>query len=316
MPPPQQHLLLLPGLLCSPRLFDRVLAALPHALTGRGVDPASVTVSVPPTHTHADVREVAAHLLATAVAPAGARLSIAGFSYGGYVALEMAHQAPHRVRRLALLSSQARPDSDVIRARRAAQVERAVAEGGLAGVLLEQLPKLLHPSHLPPGWEGEVAGGALPSDPGDDDAWARWEGRPAERGGLVATVARMAAEVGVRGFAAQQAACAGREDRRDAARAVARGGAPTLLCFGREDHLIPLRSHTQLFDELLAAGAGGGGGGDGGGAGRPHQPGGAHAHPVLLRELGRGTAHMPPLERPTDVAAALADWMARPAPGD
>src|SRR5690242_12919738 len=43
-------------------------------------------------------------------APAG-MLSVAGHSMGGYVALELVRQAPRRVERLALLNTNARPDS-------------------------------------------------------------------------------------------------------------------------------------------------------------------------------------------------------------
>lgn len=277
------QLLMLPGLLCSPRVFRQIIPRLGQA----GID-----AIVEPTHHNDDIRELARELLAHIAAP---YISLAGFSFGGYVALEMASQAPGRIRGIALISTQARPDSGVIRLRRAQQVARARDAGTLKGVLRGQLPKLIHATKRPEGWERLLD--TMPQDPHSVE-WDSLEALPGSAG-LVATLARMASEVGVEGFANQQACCAVRSDHRETLKSLVRAGVPILQCFGREDELIPLRSHMQLYEELIIAGAN-------------HKGASHHGHPVTLRELAHGTAHMPPLERPDDVAAAIIEWMQKP----
>lgn len=288
-----EHVLLIPGLLCSPRLFAAQAAALRRA---------GHAVTIPPTAVAPDIAAVAESVLATAPP----HFALAGFSFGGYVALEVARQAEAgRVTRLALLSSQARPDTPQQTARRRAQVAQARASGSLEGVLRAQLPNLLHPSHLPPQWEARVAelcaaaGGAPP-------AAAAVVGAPPRAPPLDVCVA-MAADVGVEGFALQQEACISRRDGQDTLLALAARGVPLMLLLGREDALIPARASVALFDAAVAASAG---------RARSHGDG-AHAHhsrthhhaPVLLRELAPGVGHMTPLERPDDVSQALLEWL-------
>ncbi|ADV68205.1 alpha/beta fold hydrolase [Deinococcus maricopensis] len=54
---------------------------------------------------------------------------LVGLSMGGYLALEVLHQAPGRVHRLVLADTTARADTDERRATRHAQAERALHEG-------------------------------------------------------------------------------------------------------------------------------------------------------------------------------------------
>jgi len=91
------HIVLVPGLLCSPRLYERVLPAIwAHG-----------AVTIADTRRDDTVAGVAARLLATAPE----RFALAGLSMGGYISLEVMRQAPDRVRALALLSTSARPDT-------------------------------------------------------------------------------------------------------------------------------------------------------------------------------------------------------------
>jgi pimeloyl-ACP methyl ester carboxylesterase/protein-S-isoprenylcysteine O-methyltransferase Ste14 len=90
-------LVLVPGLLCSARLFTPQVAALwPFG-----------PVTVADHRWEDDVGAVAGRILAAAPP----RFALAGLSYGGYVALEMVRQAPGRIDRLALLDTSARPDT-------------------------------------------------------------------------------------------------------------------------------------------------------------------------------------------------------------
>jgi pimeloyl-ACP methyl ester carboxylesterase len=328
--PPASHVLLVPGLLCTPRVF----AAVAPALAGAGHAAAYVDHSAAP-----DVAAVAR----AALARAPPRFALAGFSYGGYVALEMARQAPERLTHLALLSSQARADSPQHTARRRALIASARAEGGLVGVLREHLPKLLHPAHLPPGWEARLEAAASAASGGGPAGSPQHDGSAAAAAGgstpFDAALA-MALQTGVDAFETQQRAIMSRRDARDVARGLASAGVPVLTLFGREDEIIPARSHMQLFDELLVAAAAGAprpqparsrrtydrgaGAGGGGGASPPPPPQSQallplsalvhhHAH-VLLHELAPGVGHLTPLEAPSAVADALLQLLRWPSP--
>ena len=82
---------------------------------------------------------------ALASAPEG-RICLAGHSMGGYVALEVMRQAPGKVERLALLNTNARPDSpESTENRRRAM---ALAQRDFPAVIEALLPKQLTPEHL------------------------------------------------------------------------------------------------------------------------------------------------------------------------
>jgi pimeloyl-ACP methyl ester carboxylesterase len=88
--------LLVPGLLCSARLFAAQIPELWRF--------GPVTVADP---THDDSMEAIARRI---LADAPPRFALAGLSMGGYLAFEILRQAPERVERLALLDTGARPD--------------------------------------------------------------------------------------------------------------------------------------------------------------------------------------------------------------
>lgn len=90
------HLLLLPGLNNTGHVFDDVIAALPPGLHAQAPD-------LPPLDT---VEAIADAVLAEAPE----RFWLAGFSFGGYVAMAVLDRAPERVQGIALLCSLARAD--------------------------------------------------------------------------------------------------------------------------------------------------------------------------------------------------------------
>ena len=74
------------------------------------------------------------------------RFAVAGLSMGGYVALEVMRQAPERVSALALLNTNARPDT----AEGTANRRRLMALAGkdFPAVNAALVPRLLHPDHM------------------------------------------------------------------------------------------------------------------------------------------------------------------------
>jgi pimeloyl-ACP methyl ester carboxylesterase len=124
-------IVLVPGLLTSPRLYAAQLPALwQHG---------PVTIA---DNTRDDtIAAIASRILADAPP----RFALAGLSMGGYICFELARQAPDRVDRLALLDTSARPDTPEVTGRRQAQIALA-RSGGFAEVADQQFPLLIHPS--------------------------------------------------------------------------------------------------------------------------------------------------------------------------
>jgi pimeloyl-ACP methyl ester carboxylesterase len=192
-----QELLLLPGLLNDSRLWGPVRAGL----EGRA------TIIVGDVTRDDSVAAMAARVLAEAPP----FFALGGFSLGGYVALEILRQAPERVTRLALISTQARPDTPEIAKRRRLLIKQSRI-GEFRGISKRLLPSLVHPSRL-------------------DDA------------ALTALLQEMALAVGVEGFVRQETAIIERIDSRPFLEAVA---VPTLIAGGREDQVTTLEAAEEM----------------------------------------------------------------------
>jgi pimeloyl-ACP methyl ester carboxylesterase len=74
------------------------------------------------------------------------RFALAGLSMGGYIALEMVRQAPERVTQLALLDTNARPDTPEQSERRTRLIEMA-ERGQFSGIAELMIPAFLHKAH-------------------------------------------------------------------------------------------------------------------------------------------------------------------------
>jgi pimeloyl-ACP methyl ester carboxylesterase len=109
------HLVLVPGLLCTERLFAEQIAVL-----GAAAD-----ISVADHTGFASLPEIARAILATAPE----RFALAGLSMGGYIAFEILRQARDRVTRLALLDTNARADRPDQPAQRRELIALAEKEG-------------------------------------------------------------------------------------------------------------------------------------------------------------------------------------------
>jgi pimeloyl-ACP methyl ester carboxylesterase len=120
---------LIPGLLCSPRLYGEQLPQLwrfgPLVLAD---------------HTRDDSMPAIARRILAAAPP---RFALVGLSMGGYIAFEIMRTSPDRVARLALLDTSAREDTPGQTDRRRAQI--ALARGRRFGDVVDQLfPSWVH----------------------------------------------------------------------------------------------------------------------------------------------------------------------------
>ena len=124
-------ILLVPGLVSSPRIFAPVVPALwrhgPVTLANHIRDDNMATIA----------RRI--------LAEAPPRFALAGHSMGGYIAFEIMRQAPERVARLALINTQARADTPEATTRRRSQIARAQT-GEYRAILDELFPGFVHPS--------------------------------------------------------------------------------------------------------------------------------------------------------------------------
>jgi len=191
------------------------------------------------------ISEMATRILAGAPE----KFSMVALSMGGYVAQEIMRQAPERVTRLALIDTSARGDTDDQLTRRAhliKQVEK-VAPTWFNGVTKRLLPLLIHP------------------DRQNDE-------------GLIATIKKMAKEIGRDGYIRQQRAIMNRADGVADLTAI---GCPTLVLCGRQDVLTPVKVHEEMATRI---------------------PG---ARLVVIEDCG----HLAPLEQPHAVTAVLRYWL-------
>ena len=125
--------LLVPGLLCSARLYAPQITALwPHG-----------PVMVADHRREDDIKAVAGQILRDAPP----RFALAGLSYGGYIAFEIMRQAADRVAKLALLDTSARPDTPEQTAARYAFITMA-EEGRLSDVVDTLYPRFVHKDRL------------------------------------------------------------------------------------------------------------------------------------------------------------------------
>jgi len=125
-------LILLPGLACDERLWQAQLPILPPQLNVR-VSDAHMR--------HASIEAMARAVLAEHDGP----LVLCGASMGGMVAMEAARQAPGRIAGLALLGTNARPESPETFQLRADAIE-LFAQGNVRDVIEPNVVFAFHPA--------------------------------------------------------------------------------------------------------------------------------------------------------------------------
>jgi pimeloyl-ACP methyl ester carboxylesterase len=125
--------ILVPGLLCSARLFAEQIPALWRFGAVTVVD-----------HRQDETLDAIAARILKAAPP---RFALCGLSMGGYIAYAILRAAPERVAKLALLDTAARADTPEQTERRMKQI--ALAQSGkLNDVVDTLLPLFLHKDHL------------------------------------------------------------------------------------------------------------------------------------------------------------------------
>ena len=127
MTSPRLHTVLIPGLLCSARLYSPVLPTAG----------AYGAVTVADNRRDDTIRGMAARVLDDAPE----RFVLVGLSMGGYVAHEVVRQAPERVSGLVLISTSARPDTAEQLASRQRQ-RQTVLDGGFDDLVEAVFPVL------------------------------------------------------------------------------------------------------------------------------------------------------------------------------
>lgn len=193
-------LLLVPGLLCDAALWQPQIDHLADRVDCLIGD------------TTKD--DTAAGMAARILAAAPPRFQLAGLSMGGYVVFEILRRAPERVSKLALLDTQARPDTDEQRERRKGLM-RLAEIGRFKGVTPRLLPMLVHEDRL------------------SDTV-------------LTDIVIGMAERIGKDAYLRQQNAILTRKDSRPMLPALS---IPTLIVCGQQDALTP----PDRSEEMAAA---------------------------------------------------------------
>ncbi|MGE5616158.1 MAG: alpha/beta fold hydrolase [Bacillota bacterium] len=198
------NLLLLPGLLEDAEGFAHQVAGLREAAN---VVVADLTRSATMEGLARDALEQA---------PEGP-LAIAGHSMGGYVALEIMRQAPERIAALALLNTNARPDSPESTENRRRLL--ALAERDFDAVINTLLARQMTAAHL-------------------------------SNSLLAGTIANMAHSVGKEAFARQQNAIIHRIDSRPH---LAKIRCKTLVVAARDDAIMPLDALEEIAEGVPRA---------------------------------------------------------------
>jgi pimeloyl-ACP methyl ester carboxylesterase len=197
-------IVLVPGLICSARIWAPVMPALwRHG-------PVMVA-----NHIRDDSMAAIARRILTEAPP---RFALAGHSMGGYIAFEIMRQAPERVAKLALLNTQARPDTPEATARRRGMVTRAQG-GGYRAVVDELWTNFVHPSR-----SGDAS--------------------------LRQVVHDMADDVGVEAFVRQQNAIMTRPDSRPTLTAIR---CPTLVLTCDSDNTVPNELSQEMTDAIAGS---------------------------------------------------------------
>ena len=198
---PRPTLVLLPGLLNTRRVFEHQIEALSDV----------ADCIVPELWQHDTIGAMAEATLA--MAPAA--FALVGFSMGGYVAFEILRRAPARVERLALMDTQATPDTPEATARRRGFVDQTKM-GRFHGVQPSLLPQIVHRSRL------------------------------ADQS-VIQPIVEMAAEVGADGFCRSQVAMIDRPDSRPLLVEIKQ---PTLVLVGRQDIATPLVRAEEMAADI------------------------------------------------------------------
>jgi len=223
-------LVLIPGLNNTRGVFDQVIGELPPHVTGIAVDnPAIASVDC----------------IAQALLPGlPERFWLAGFSFGGYVAMALLATAPERVQGIAMICTSPAGENPAAAAKRQAGLD-AVAQGRYFEMIDAQAANAFHPDSL-------------------------------ANEALMQARRQMVRDYGPEKFSAHVRATMARPDR-------------TALLDGSRPTLVVSASHDQAFTPAVMAYA--------------------NAIPGARQVLIQGAGHLVPMEKPTELAQALSEWI-------
>lgn len=196
-----EPLVLLPGFMCDSRLFQAQISDL-----GR-----EVVIIVAPVWQGERIEEIASNLLPQLPS----KFALAGHSFGGMVAMEIARRAPERVTRIALMNVTPLPEAPEFAALREPRIVGA-RSGRLTEIMDEEIP----PNALAPG--------------------------PA-RGAARALIHDMAEALGSEAFYCQTRAMQRRRDQQSTLRKL---NQPMLILCGAHDTIFPVKRH-EFLAELI-----------------------------------------------------------------
>lgn len=191
-----RNLVLVPGLVCDFEIWRHQLDHLSDV----------AEIFVP----NASMGETMAEMASIVLDEAPDQFALAGFSMGGYVALEMLRQAPDRITRLAVLDTSATADTPEKSAGRQTAIA-ACENGEYDQIIANMLTVLLHPGH--------------------------------QKEPYVSFVKAMAARVGAEVFARRHRAMMTRTDSRDLLKAT---NIPVRAICGRQDAMSPVEGHEEM----------------------------------------------------------------------
>ena len=192
----KQNLVLIPGLVCDEQVWRHQAEFLSDI----------AEIIIPPVVKSSTMSGLAEEVLAISAET----FAVAGFSMGGYVAMEMYRQAPERISRLALLDTTARDDTKIKAAARISAIQ-ACEDGKFENVIDGMISILLHPVH--------------------------------QQTPLSEIVSRMAGRVGSEAFVRRHRAMQSRQDSRDL---ISSCNIPVRAICGRQDAMCSVEEHEEI----------------------------------------------------------------------
>ena len=132
-----EPLLLIPGMMCDDRLWQPQKEFLSAA---------NADIRIADITAERDMQTLAAKILDDLSSETWKTFSVAGLSMGGIVAMELLKQAPHRIKRCALLDTNHLAERSIRKKLRAEEIRLAQTPAGLKKILIEKMK----PAYLSP----------------------------------------------------------------------------------------------------------------------------------------------------------------------
>jgi len=265
-----RQVVLIPGLLCTRNIFSKLVTRHSQTLLSSTID------LVHADHTQFENMEEQASSILNHPSRSE-RFTLCGFSYGGYISLEILNQLQavgelDRVEGLILISSQARADAEEVKQRRMKLIEIAEIKGIAAAV--DEMAQLFlswtdnEAEDVPEKHKGWLL---EPEDP-------FMKSRPEH---VLQDIKMMAEQLGVDVFRRQQLSIMSRSDRRDILQQVK---CPVFIGCGDQDTMTPRASSLEMY-RLCGS------------------------KDKLLKFFGPSAGHFAILETPNNVSRIISEWM-------